>query len=260
MYRACVLCHQYSSAAVLLCTRPPSCVSRFMVSTTVDTLAVSPPVTNDNCLTGRHHRHYMRPRPICLECPGTVSIPWRQVMAATQPPPRDVSFIADIDDVIAPSQMSCCSKSQMVLATQPHLKMFILKRPRYHGRVHLSWCISDVSSIADVDDIVSPWKGSSSGGRQTPHDDSSIADVDDAIAPSQMSWKGTSPGQSQMMLSTQPHPPPPTVPDAMEGHVAYVSNITQCIGSTLPYPYPHDVILLTRIGTGTEFYILCRST
>ena len=88
-------------------------------------------------------------------------------MVATQPPPRDVSSIADIDDVIAPSQMSCCSKSQMVLATQPHLKMFLLKRPRYHGRVYLSGCISDVSSIVDVDDIVSPWRDSSSGGRQT---------------------------------------------------------------------------------------------
>ena len=77
-------------------------------------IGVSPPVTKDNCLTGRHHRHYMRPRPICLACPGTVSILRRQVMVATQPPLRDVSFIADIDDVIAPSQIWCCSKSQMV--------------------------------------------------------------------------------------------------------------------------------------------------
>ena len=163
MSRACVLSHQCCSAAVLLCTRPASCVSSFTVSTTADTLGMSPPVTNDNCLTVT----YMRPRPICLEGPGAASIPWRQVMAATQPPPRDVSSIADIDDMIAPSQIPCSSKSQMVLATQPHPKMFLLKRPRYHGRVHLSWCISDVSSIADVGDIVIPWRDSWSGGRQT---------------------------------------------------------------------------------------------
>ena len=127
--------HQCSSAAVLLCTRPSGCVSRFTVSTTADTLGVSPPVTNDtDWLTVT----YMRPRPICLEGPGAASVPRRQVMVATQPPPRDVSSIADIDDVIAPSQMSCCSQSQMVLAAQPHLKMFLLKRPRYHGRVHFS--------------------------------------------------------------------------------------------------------------------------
>ena len=109
MSRACVLSHQYSCAVVLLCTRPPSCVSRFTVLTTADTLGVSPPVTKDNCLTGPHHRHYMRPRPICLECPGTASIPRRQVMVATQPPPRDVSFIADIDDVIAPPPLMSCT-------------------------------------------------------------------------------------------------------------------------------------------------------
>ena len=82
-------------------------------------------------------------------------------------------------------------------------------------------------------------------GKHSPHDDSSIADVDNAIAPSQMSWKGTSPGQSQMILS---NPPTPLVyiayswcfpvPDAMEGHVAYISNIMQYIGCTFPYSYP----------------------
>ena len=69
------------------------------------------------------------------------------------------------------------------------------------------------------------------------------------------------------VVGTTPHTPTPTpthpvyfpVLDAMEGHVAYVSNITQYIGCTLPYPYPDDVLLPTEIGTDTEFYILCRS-
>ena len=158
---------------------------------------------------------------------------------------------------LPPSKMSCCSKSQMVLATQPHLKMFILKRPRYHGRVHLSWCISDVSSIADVDDIVSPWKGSSSGGRQTLTSRWLFYSWCWRHFPLPDVMEGYIPGAiADDVVDTTP----PTVPDAMEGHVAYVSNITQYIGCTLPYPYPDDVILLTGIGTGTEFYILCRST
>ena len=52
----------------------------------------------------------------------------------------------------------------------------------------------------------------------------------------------------------------------MEGHVAYVSNITQYIECTLSYPYPdvmegnvEGVLLLTGIGTRTELYILCIS-
>ena len=262
MSRACVLCHQCSSAAVLVCTRPTSCVSRFAVSKTADTLGwalQSPTITASPAVT------YMRPRPICLEGPGAASIPRRQVMVATQPPPRDVSSIPDIDDVIPPSQMSCCSKSHMVLATQPNLKTFLLKSPRYHGRVHLSWCISDVASIADVDDILSPWRGSSSGGRQTLTSrwlfyswcwrcHCPLPDVMEGYIP------GSIPADVVDTTPTpHPHPVYFPVPDAMEGHVAYVSNITQYIGCTLPYPYPDDVLLLTGIGTGTEFYILCRS-
>ena len=246
MSRACVLSRQCSSAAVLLCTRPPSCVSRFMVSTTADTLGVSPPVTNDNCLTVT----YMRSRPICLEGAGTASIPRRQVMVATQPPPRDVSSIADIDDVIAPSQMSCCVKSQMVLATQHHLKM-LLPLPRYHGRVHPSWCISDVSSIADVDnrhsieglipdDVV---------GKHSPHDGSSTAMLTTPLPPPRCHGRAHPRGNPRWRCR---HNNPPLryiayrwwcfpAPDAMEGHVAYISNITQYLGCTIPYLYP-DVI------------------
>ena len=44
------------------------------------------------------------------------------------------------------------------------------------------------------------------------------------------------------VVDTTPTTPTPTqpvyfpVPDAMEGHVAYITNITQYIGCTSPYP------------------------
>ena len=158
-------------------------------------------------------------------------------MVETQPLPRDVSPIADVD-VIPRHRCHRGAQPKWFTPTptptppppyphppppHTHLKMFLLKqmltrllpRPRYHGRVHLNWCISDVPSIANVDDI---------------------------ITPSQMLWKVT----SHMLWSAQPplhedssiaffeeHCP---VPDVMEGLIA-----DDAVGTI---PTPRRVLLL----------------